>query len=856
MAIFFNGRLISIPGSYSEVDASGLEQVGLGASGIVAVIGTAVGGKPVSSSMETDDFLTATRPGQVRTMFRSGNLREAGAILFDPSRDPDISAGAQEVVFMKTNQSTQATLTRSNTLGTSITLTSEDYGAFANQINVTQAAGTSQGYLLTVNFESDSETGDNVGGDNMFSLKYDETGGTGWDTMTAQVLPGGIRANGTRDQAGLDSDVTTGSDGLITVESASAADVTQTVTVYGLVGGVPTRETFTLAGTSQQTSTNIFDAASVFAAELDVVSAGNILVKDDLAATLLTITAATLVTGGVKGARMWVNAGDKVNAVADGASTAGVWMVGKDTSGAWMIDRIVLNGAVGVEGAQTTWTEINFIVLGEVAAARTVAINATAVETLNTVQNTLTKCGDYFNSKTGFTWTTITGLTTFDPADLDLTGGTPENIDGVTVNFLADLFYIMDWYDSSSSLVDATRITFVPTVWDIDITTVANATAYVVTINSTTITYTSDGSATELEINQGLRDLINRHEDLNPLVTAASHGTDTSRVTVTAQGPGGFTISETDTRLTLVAGTTTAGVGQPPGNTTAAEFLTGGAEGASTAADYQTALDLLKKRDINTIVALTHDPATHAAVVAHCDYMAGIGRSERDACLGLLNAAGTTYPTKAEAKTQIQALNTRHVRAFAQKVDRFDTTGERTTFDPWALACVAAGMQAGSDVATPLTFKYTNTLKFTQSSTWNPLDDAEEMINAGLCFLEQVDGVGRRFVRNVTTHLSTSNLAFVEASLNEAANFSSRNFRRNMETAVGKKGFAGTLNAAKSVAVNTLGLLVDREIINTWQALTLSLSADVLEVDVEIAPVIPINFVKNTIHLVTVSLSA
>ena len=35
-SIYFNGRTISVPGSYSEVDASGLESVGLGTGLITA----------------------------------------------------------------------------------------------------------------------------------------------------------------------------------------------------------------------------------------------------------------------------------------------------------------------------------------------------------------------------------------------------------------------------------------------------------------------------------------------------------------------------------------------------------------------------------------------------------------------------------------------------------------------------------------------------------------------------------------------------------------------------------------------------------------------------------------------------
>jgi hypothetical protein len=122
--------------------------------------------------------------------------------------------------------------------------------------------------------------------------------------------------------------------------------------------------------------------------------------------------------------------------------------------------------------------------------------------------------------------------------------------------------------------------------------------------------------------------------------------------------------------------------------------------------------------------------------------------------------------------------------------------------------------------------------------------------------MEEVDGVGRRWVRNITTNVASNNIAFTEASVNQAVNFSVFNFRTNMEVSVGKKGFSGTINAAKNVAINTLGLLVDNQILTQFRALTIDLVVDVLEVSVEIAPVIPINFVRNVLHLVTVKQSA
>ena len=58
------------------------------------------------------------------------------------------------------------------------------------------------------------------------------------------------------------------------------------------------------------------------------------------------------------------------------------------------------------------------------------------------------------------------------------------------------------------------------------------------------------------------------------------------------------------------------------------------------------------------------------------------------------------------------------------------------------------------------------------------------------------------------------------------------------------------------LAVGVLNDLVDQEVITNWQNLDLALEADVLSVDVEIAPVVPVNFVASTIRLVSASFSA
>lgn len=764
--MFFNGQLIFKPGSYSVVDASGLASKGLGANGIVAVLGTAEGGQPAGTMTSKSEFLSVSRPGKEDDLFRSGDLLEAIPFLFEPCNDQDIPGGAQLVIPMKVNPDTQSTATFANAEGDSLVITSADYGDFTNQIQVVIATGTTQGKRIVVTLEDVVQTIDDVGGDDIFTCIYrpaSGAGGVGWETMTMEVLSGGqIRANGSWNNLGLDSEVVAGIASDYTAVSANAADTTQTLTVYGLRGGVPTRVQVTLNGTTP-VALGAFDVGGPEGAILSAVAAGIVTVSDTAPTAVLTIAAGQVQRGARKMSSFFVNGA--ITQVADGASVTSVWYVGRNAAGSIVIDRLALNGLTPVVSAVTTLVSLEAIVLGEVAAARTVTISARALQTTAATQNTLQKVADFVNARQvanspdpfGFELELQTARTTFAVSLLDLTL-TPTNIfTPVTGSFRADL----------NALVEA----------------------------------------------------INNNMDL-----------------VTAEAASGA-----------------IGV---PDNTAPSVFLSGGATIAAQFSDWQAALNLLKLTRVNTIVVLTADPAVHAAVKAHCNFMAGIGRSERDAVVGLMDAAGTALADVDEIRDQILDLNTRHVRAVAQSVERFNKAGELTEFDPPFHACLVAGAQAGSPVGTPLTFKLANVNGFDQDSSWNSVNDAEEMLQLGLMFLEDVEGIGRRWVRNITTNVGSDNIAFTEASVNQAVNFSVFNFRTNMEVSVGKKGFAGTVNAAKSVATNTLGLLVDAEVLTQYRALDIELILDVLEVSVEIAPVIPINFVRNVLHLVTARLAA
>ena len=768
-SIFFNGRLISVPGSYSEIDASGLEQVGLGATGIVAMIGEAEGGLPYTGIEKVDDFPRFNNPSQVREEYRAGDLREAGGMLFEPSSDAGITAGAVQVVGMKVNPAVQGAAVFANAQGDALEITAKDYGAFTGQINVSIADGTTKGKLITIIFEDITEAEDDLGGDTMFTLQYAKpTSGNGWADMVGQVIAGGnIETTGERSSLGLDGDVGTQLGAASAVEVVSSgADVGQLVTVYGLdASGDPISETLALNGTTDVEGTVVFTTA--LGAKIVGTTVGTVSVRPaGGGANVFSILAGTNpVAGMILGEAMFVD-NDIVSLVADGATTKDVILVGKSAAGATQLEKVTLTGAVAVDGV-ASFSELTGVVLGDVEAARTVTLSAVAAKALAAVQTTLVKASDYFNAKQliesgpvtkGFIFDIVTSRTGFLLANLDVMPAAVSIEDPANPEFYADLFLLAEWITANSQLVDGA------------------------------------------------------------VASGASGGA--------------------------------------PNNTSAPVFLAGGSEGTTTFADWQAAIDLLKQIRVNTIVALTGDPAVHAAIDAHCALMGGVGRSERDAKLGALNTALTDVPTKTEFKSQVVDINSRHVQLTGQAIERFNTAGEREEFLPPFTACVAAGMQAGSPVGTALTYKFANVLGFRQHSTWNPQDDAEEMIQAGALFLENVDGVGRRWVRGVTTHLSSNNIAFTEASVNEAANFAAFNFRTNLEIVVGEPGFAGTINAAKGFSITTLGLLVDAGVLTAWQSLSFDLSVDVLTVAVQIAPVIPINFVKTTLHLITLRQTA
>lgn len=748
-SIFFGGRRINIPGAYSKLDTSGLSTVSPAAVGIVALIGTAEGGKPLTVEPEHSDH---TRSDSLNERYRPGSpLRVAGQFAFEPANDDAIPGGAQRLVCVKVNPATQSQVTLDDALADpSVVITSRDYGLFTTQINVEVGPGTNLGKLITIVFEDTIETFDDVGGDSKLTLEY--TPGVNGYTA-AQALFGNLdfRATGSKASVGLDTERSAdiAAPGTLEYLSSDVGDTTQTVKVYGLDGSNnPVSETVVLNGTTFVAGTQVF--STVLGCVKSAATVGTVTVRSTVPTTLFSLAPAVLTRGLVAMTNAPIVPASSTIAIDVGNPTTFGMVVTTSASGAEILQALDLAAAapIALTGAGT---RVLYIALGDVPAARTVTLSARLFTLLFATYSTIQRIVDAINVLPGLLATPlVSNPTTFLASDMDRAAAV--SIQAVAGNFYADLYEFVNVLNTGSLLVSAERVA------------------------------SPDGN--------------------------------------------------------LV-----------PADLGAPVYLTGGDEGTTTITQWQEAFRLLRERRVNIIVPLTNDSAVHALLNQHLRLRAGALRSEANGYIGLAKSDGTGE-TRANIKSQIIAVQSRSISAVAQEVQRFDPdTGERTWFSPIYHAAIAAGAQAGSPIAEPLTHKKPFVLDVRNDSSWSVVDDAEEMIDAGLMFAEKREGEGIRWVRSITTHIADDNPIYSEMSANESADQFAYQFRSALEQRIGRRSLAGSAGSIKGLANDVASRLVNDEIIVAFRALQVDQIGDTFPVSIEIAPVEPTNFIPITIHL-------
>lgn len=385
------GRTTAIPGSYTEVDASALARPGTGTTGVIALIGEASGGAPYTAAdSDFPGYYRITNPGKVPRTFRSGDMLEAGTMLFDATSDPNIPASAQEVVFVKVNPSTPSTRTLYDGTGAIWgVVSSRDYGLHTTQVSLDIEAGTDGGKLITVNahYDSKTEVFDNVGASAWFTVAHrisatlgHLTATIGTTTFTGTItLDAGLDFSGVVGTAGTISALGAADEptnpwvsGVATIVSSSAADTAQAVIVYGISGGVPASESITLNGTTPVNGSTAFSRVHGIYKPATTgtvqVSAVGPVVFETLAAaetwggSLIRATDGQLEA--TKGALTFL---------ADGATTKTLLVLGS-SGGSPTMEQITLSGTTPVSTTTIDWDYIVAVFGYEVENARTITL--------------------------------------------------------------------------------------------------------------------------------------------------------------------------------------------------------------------------------------------------------------------------------------------------------------------------------------------------------------------------------------------------------------------------------------------------------------------------------------------------
>jgi hypothetical protein len=297
--------------------------------------------------------------------------------------------------------------------------------------------------------------------------------------------------------------------------------------------------------------------------------------------------------------------------------------------------------------------------------------------------------------------------------------------------------------------------------------------------------------------------------------------------------------------------------------------FTGGTRGVSTNAAFSSGLDLLKRLRVNQVVSLISDDLTGEGFGStatftttginteqHATYCTStVGKNERHAFIGM---AGTKTEVLDYAALTLNSFNACLV---AQRPLCLNSAGEVVEMPEWALAVIAAGARAGSELGEPLTWKYLNIYGLSQDASWDPLVDGDAMVLGGVLMAEEVPGKGYRWVKGVTTYTRDDNDAYTEESVVQGWKLVSYEFRTHLEDLfIGRRMALSNISAIKQAAEAKLSALRDSgqivdSVVNgattrAYRKLVVSGTKDQVAVSAEVSPVEGINFMLNSLFLV------
>jgi len=340
----------------------------------------------------------------------------------------------------------------------------------------------------------------------------------------------------------------------------------------------------------------------------------------------------------------------------------------------------------------------------------------------------------------------------------------------------------------------------------------------------------------------------------------------------------------------LVVLTETLSIGLP--DVIAKTFLAGGTLGATTTSNVDAGFSAFEGIRVNTVIPLFSQDASddlvedgqytdssstydiesiHTLCRNHCKKMSNTqNRSERNGYVGYRG-------TFEQIKNQARILGTEFISLCPLDVQVLNADGELQYLQPHIGSCIVAGLQAGSEVGEPATFKFVavNGIKHLKKQGVTPLitekldpsllGHKNQSIDAGVTLFEAPSSGGVRVLLHNTTYGRDSNFVFNRVHVLEAAHYVAFDLRKNLEdTFTGTKAITGSAETIRNFVIARAKVYLDANIIvgdDTnkglgFKNLAVRISGNVAEIDIVITPVVGIDFILSRIVLDSIKQSA
>jgi len=282
-------------------------------------------------------------------------------------------------------------------------------------------------------------------------------------------------------------------------------------------------------------------------------------------------------------------------------------------------------------------------------------------------------------------------------------------------------------------------------------------------------------------------------------------------------------------------------------------YLSGGSDGSVTNTEWESAFVALQGVDAQWVVPLSGLSSIHAMADSHVAFMSNVSRMERRAICG--TSSGTTDSAAILAAKNINSDRTSltHLGIYD-----YDASGNLVLFEPYIAAALIAGAFAGLNPGTAMTNKALK-IRGLERKLRNPTD-TDALITGGVLCLEDTPN-GYKIVQSITTWLLNGNYNRREISVGVALDFVMRNVRNAVDEIRGFKNNPIQMSLAVERTESTLrelarpepsgpGVLAGDEVSPPYKNISASADGDILRIEFQCSPVIPINYIPVTCYAV------